>query len=107
MEIIDAQIHEPAPPKPLGSQFQGKELELLVNTELAREAMDAIGVDRALINAPNPFLMPQLGDIRTASPAAVESTIVPPMWTSRSRHTETSQECSRFGRSSPTGRLTP
>jgi predicted TIM-barrel fold metal-dependent hydrolase len=56
MEIIDAQIHEPAPPKPLGSQFQWKELELLVNTELAREAMDAIGVDRALINAPQPFL---------------------------------------------------
>lgn len=49
MEIVDAQIHEPRPPKPLPPELEGA--QLLVNIEIAREAMDAIGVDVALIFA--------------------------------------------------------
>jgi len=56
MEIIDAQIHEPAPPRPLDAVAGGEELELLVNCELAREAMDSVGVDVALINSAQNFL---------------------------------------------------
>jgi L-fuconolactonase len=46
IEIIDAQIHEPKAPIAL----VGQELDLatLVDVEMAREAMDAIGVDVAL-----------------------------------------------------------
>jgi len=47
MEIIDAQIHEPQPPRPVDDRL-GKEVGLLVNVEIAREAMDSVGVDAAL-----------------------------------------------------------
>ncbi len=47
VEIVDSQIHEPRPPKPLGDEYD-EQAELLVNIEIAREAMDAIGVDTAL-----------------------------------------------------------
>ena len=50
MEIVDSQIHEPKPPIPLDAKY-GKDVELLVNTEIAREAMDAVGVDAALVFA--------------------------------------------------------
>ena len=46
IEIIDAQIHEPWPGKPLDESM--KDQTSLWQVELAREAMDAIGVDRAL-----------------------------------------------------------
>jgi L-fuconolactonase len=53
MEIIDAQIHE-------GQQLRpwplDKNSRLILNVEFAREAMDAIGVDIALINAREPFI---------------------------------------------------
>src|ERR1700716_593816 len=55
MEIVDAQIHEPAPPRPLDPAL-GEDLELLVNVELAREAMDSVGVDVALINSAQNFM---------------------------------------------------
>jgi predicted TIM-barrel fold metal-dependent hydrolase len=46
LEIIDAQIHEPWPGKPLDEEM--KPQTTLWQVELAREAMDAIGVDIAL-----------------------------------------------------------
>lgn len=46
-EIIDAQIHEPVPPKPLDPRY-GKDVASLIDVEIAREAMDAVGVDVAL-----------------------------------------------------------
>jgi len=46
LEIIDAQIHEPWPGRPLDESL--KSLTSLWQVELAREAMDAIGVDIAL-----------------------------------------------------------
>jgi L-fuconolactonase len=55
VEIIDAQIHEPSPPAPLDPQY-GPDVSLLVNVELAREAMDCVGVDAALVFARRPYL---------------------------------------------------
>ena len=49
MEIIDSQIHDPHPVERVDPKFSG-EFELLLGCELAREAMDAVGVDRALLN---------------------------------------------------------
>ena len=46
LEIIDAQIHEPWPGQPLAEDQ--KPLTAQWQVELAREAMDAIGVDIAL-----------------------------------------------------------
>ena len=46
LEIIDAQIHEPWPGKPLDESMKSQ--TSLWQVELAREAMDAIGVDIAL-----------------------------------------------------------
>ncbi len=45
LEIIDVQIHEPWPGKPLDEEM--KPQTALWQVELAREAMDAIGVDIA------------------------------------------------------------
>jgi predicted TIM-barrel fold metal-dependent hydrolase len=50
MEIIDAQIHDPRPVRPPDASY-GDDLQLLMGCELAREAMDSVGVDRALINS--------------------------------------------------------
>jgi len=55
MEIIDAQIHEPSPPVPLPEAF-GPEVRDLVNVEIAREAMDSIGVDAALVFARQDYM---------------------------------------------------
>jgi predicted TIM-barrel fold metal-dependent hydrolase len=49
MEIIDAQIHDPHPVEHLDPKFDG-DFERLLGVELAREAMDAVGVDMALMN---------------------------------------------------------
>ena len=48
MEIIDAQIHEP---HVAVAWSLGEESELALNVELAREAMDCVGVDVGLVNA--------------------------------------------------------
>lgn len=55
MEIIDAQIHDPHPVASLDAKYAG-EFEVLLDTELAREAMDAVGVDIALVNTRQDFL---------------------------------------------------
>lgn len=47
MEIIDGQFHEPSPPKELDSKFDD-EVKTLVDVEIAREALDCVGVDKAL-----------------------------------------------------------
>ena len=48
MEIVDAQIHEPDSIVPWE---YGDESRLAMSCELAREAMDSVGVDAALVNA--------------------------------------------------------
>ena len=55
MEIIDGQFHEPSPPKPVGDQVDAA-TSLLINVELAREAIDCVGVDRALAFASQPYI---------------------------------------------------
>lgn len=52
MEIVDSQIHEPHGVAPWTF---GEESELALNVELAREAMDCVGTDAALINARTEF----------------------------------------------------
>jgi hypothetical protein len=47
MEIIDAQVHDPRPVRPLDPRY-GEDVDLLLGCELAREAMDSVGVDIAL-----------------------------------------------------------
>lgn len=54
MEIIDAQIHEPRPRKPLDPKYD-EETQLLVNVEIAREALDCVGADVALVFARQEF----------------------------------------------------
>jgi len=46
LEIVDAQIHEPSPSEPLSEEM--KEHLIAWQVELAREAIDAVGVDIAL-----------------------------------------------------------
>lgn len=55
MEIIDAQIHEPQPTKPVDPSL-GDEVSLLVNVEIAREAIDSVGVEAALVFARQPYM---------------------------------------------------
>jgi L-fuconolactonase len=55
MEIIDGQIHEPSPPKDLGPRFDA-ELKTVVDVEIAREALDCVGIDKALVFAPQEFI---------------------------------------------------
>jgi len=54
LEIIDTQIHEPCPGKPLDDSMKSQ--ASLWQVELAREAMDAIGVDRALAVTSESFI---------------------------------------------------
>lgn len=74
MEIIDAQIHQPRTARPLGAPGAETDhygnlllhgegvtendyaLQTLVSIELAREAMDCVGVDAALLNGPLEFM---------------------------------------------------
>ena len=55
MQIIDAQIHEPQPPRAVEPRL-GEEVGLLVNVEIAREAMDCVGVDVALVFARQAYI---------------------------------------------------
>lgn len=55
MEIIDAQIHEVKPPIPVDDKY-GEDVRLLVGVEICREAMDAVGVDAALLFAPQEYM---------------------------------------------------
>ena len=54
LEIIDAQIHEPWPGRPLDEDM--KQQTSLWQVELAREAMDAVGVDIALAVTSESFI---------------------------------------------------
>lgn len=54
-EIIDAQIHAPAPLIPLGVDLP-PDVAASINVELAREAMDSVGVDIALAVASEEFI---------------------------------------------------
>ncbi|WP_166459467.1 amidohydrolase family protein [Amycolatopsis pithecellobii] len=50
MEIVDAQIH---PPDPATPWVYGEDSKIALSCELAREAMDSVGVDAALIHTGN------------------------------------------------------
>jgi predicted TIM-barrel fold metal-dependent hydrolase len=54
LEIIDAQIHEPKPVAPLTEEQQ--EHAAVIEVELAREAMDSVGVDIALAVTSEEFI---------------------------------------------------
>ena len=54
LEIIDAQIHEPRPAKPLSEGHEAISAE--VEVELAREALDSVGVDIALAVTSDKFI---------------------------------------------------
>jgi len=54
-DIIDAQIHQPAPSHAIDPDLPDS-VKLLINVEIAREAMDSVGVDAALVVAPLPFI---------------------------------------------------
>src|SRR5260370_11236502 len=55
MEIVEEQIREPEPRRPVDARL-GKEVGLLVNVEIAREAMDCVGVDAALVFARQEYM---------------------------------------------------
>jgi predicted TIM-barrel fold metal-dependent hydrolase len=55
MEIIDAQIHEPQPTRPIDASL-GEQVSLLVGVEIAREAIDCVGVDAALVFARQAYM---------------------------------------------------
>ncbi|MES2497360.1 MAG: amidohydrolase family protein [Pseudomonadota bacterium] len=54
-QIIDGQIHQPAPPLPVDNSLSDA-AKLLINVEIAREAMDSVGVDAALVVAALPYI---------------------------------------------------
>lgn len=54
-DIIDAQIHQPSPPAPVDDGVPER-ARLLLNVEIAREAMDSVGVDAALVVAGLPYV---------------------------------------------------
>ncbi|MHB9879282.1 amidohydrolase family protein [Pacificimonas sp. ICDLI1SI03] len=53
--IVDAQIHQPSPPRDVPDDLPDA-ARLLINVELAREAMDCVGVDAALVVAAAPYI---------------------------------------------------
>lgn len=58
MEIIDAQIHEPGPTAPTPRYLTnntGQFVRDYINVEIAREAIDCVGVDKALVFARQDF----------------------------------------------------
>ena len=55
MEIIDAQVHAPHPGRHLDEAY-GEELPYVMGIELAREAMDSVGVDVALFTDTLPWI---------------------------------------------------
>lgn len=54
-DIIDAQIHQPAPAVPFGDDVPD-DVKFAINVELAREAMDSVGVDATLVVAALPYI---------------------------------------------------
>ncbi|ODP36261.1 amidohydrolase family protein [Sphingomonas turrisvirgatae] len=54
-DIIDAQIHQPAPGVSFGEDLP-EDVKLAINVELAREAMDSVGVDATLVVAALPYI---------------------------------------------------
>lgn len=54
-DIIDAQIHQPAPTVLFGDDVP-EAVKLAINVELAREAMDSVGVDATLVVAALPYI---------------------------------------------------
>lgn len=54
-DIIDAQIHQPSPLVPVDEALP-EAAKLLLNVELAREAMDSAGVDAALVVSALPYI---------------------------------------------------
>lgn len=54
-DIIDAQIHQPAPAVPFADDVP-EAVKLAINVELAREAMDSVGVDATLVVAALPYI---------------------------------------------------
>ncbi len=54
-DIIDGQIHQPTPPTPVDESWDDA-AKLTINVEIAREAMDAVGVDAALVVAAMPYI---------------------------------------------------
>jgi len=54
MEIIDAQIHEPKPTVPIDNY--DKDVQLLVGVEIAREAIDSVGIEQALVFASQEYM---------------------------------------------------
>jgi len=55
MEVVDARIHEPRPTSPLDDSFSD-EVKTLVNVEIAREAIDSVGIDAALVFASQTYI---------------------------------------------------
>jgi predicted TIM-barrel fold metal-dependent hydrolase len=55
MEIIDAQIHAPEPVVALEDRYD-EDVRMLLACELAREAMDSVGVDIAVLHAARPVV---------------------------------------------------
>jgi predicted TIM-barrel fold metal-dependent hydrolase len=55
MEIIDAQIHNPSAMMPF-SEALSDEIKLEIGVELAREAIDSVRVDKAVVFAAQPFM---------------------------------------------------
>ncbi len=55
MEIIDAQVHAPHPGRHLDEKY-GDELPYVMGIELAREAMDSVGVDVAVFTDTLPWI---------------------------------------------------
>jgi predicted TIM-barrel fold metal-dependent hydrolase len=55
MEIIDAQIHNPSPMKPFNEALS-EDTQLAIGVELAREAIDSVRVDKAVVFANQPFM---------------------------------------------------
>lgn len=54
-DIIDAQIHQPGPAVPFADDVP-EDVRLAINVELAREAMDSVGVDATLVVAALPYI---------------------------------------------------
>lgn len=54
-EIVDGQFHRPTPPIPVDPAL-GEAAEMLINVEIAREALDVVGVDAALAVAPLDYI---------------------------------------------------
>ena len=51
MEIVDAQVHAPLPLEPWPAGFADRDLRHVVSAELANAAMEAVGVDAAVLYA--------------------------------------------------------